>query len=126
MKRDMDLVRKILLASETAANGENDFFFVSDEYNKWFVSEHIRSMQNAGLIEAEALPDTEDPFIQHWRIDRLTWSGHDFVESVRDDETWAKTKEGVLAAKGWTFDLLREFAKGFLKKKLEDTTGVKL
>jgi hypothetical protein len=56
----------------------------------------------------------------------LTWQGHDFLDSVRDPKIWAKTKEGALAAGGFTVDLLAELAKGFLKKQIEERTGVKL
>jgi hypothetical protein len=45
---------------------------------------------------------------------------------IRDPEIWRKTKEGVGAAKGFTFDLLKDLAKGFVKKQIEDYTGVKL
>lgn len=27
-------------------------------------------------------------------LEGLTWSGHDFLDSVRDDEIWRRTKEG--------------------------------
>lgn len=56
----------------------------------------------------------------------LTWQGHDFLDSVRDPEIWEKTKNGVSVVKGFTFDLLKDLAKGLVKKQLEDYTGVKL
>jgi hypothetical protein len=57
---------------------------------------------------------------------RLSWAGHDFLDSVRDREIWAKTKNGALAAGGFTIDLIADLAKGFLKKQIEDRTGVEL
>jgi Hypothetical protein (DUF2513) len=55
-----------------------------------------------------------------------TWRGHDFIDSVRDPEIWRKTKEGAQAAGGFTIELLRELAKGFIKTQIEKHTGVKL
>ena len=56
----------------------------------------------------------------------LTPAGHDFLDSVRDPETWAKTKKAAVGAGGFTLDLLKDLAKGFLKKQIEDRTGVRL
>lgn len=63
---------------------------------------------------------------ENWHRIRLTWQGHDFLDSVRNQETWAKTKKGALAAGGWTADILKDLAKGFIKKQIEEHTGVKL
>lgn len=57
---------------------------------------------------------------------RLSWAGHDFLESIRSPEVWAKTKAGALAAGGFTVELLGDLAKGFIKKQIEDRTGIKL
>jgi hypothetical protein len=45
---------------------------------------------------------------------------------VRDPKIWAKTKDGALAAGGFTVDLLKDLAKGFVKKQIEERTGVTL
>jgi hypothetical protein len=39
---------------------------------------------------------------------------------------WTKTKKGAVAAGGFTVDLLKDLAKGFIKKQIEERTGVKL
>jgi len=57
---------------------------------------------------------------------RLSWHGHDFLDSVRSPEVWKKTKKGAEAAGGFTVDLLKDLAKGFVKKQIEEYTGVKL
>ena len=57
---------------------------------------------------------------------RLTWEGHEFLDAVRDPEVWTQTKKGAEEVKAFTFDLLKDLAKDFLKKQLEDYTGVKM
>ncbi len=57
---------------------------------------------------------------------RLTWDGHDFLDSIRDPVIWQETKEGVKKAGGFSLELLGDLAKGLLKKKIEDHTGVQL
>jgi hypothetical protein len=56
----------------------------------------------------------------------LTWEGYDFLDSVRDPVIWSRTKKGAIEAGGFTFDLLKDLAKGFLKKQIEERTGVAL
>nr|WP_264159203.1 DUF2513 domain-containing protein [Burkholderia vietnamiensis] len=48
------------------------------------------------------------------------------MDSIRSPEVWAKTKAGALAAGGFTVELLGDLAKGFIKKQIEDRTGIKL
>jgi len=47
-------------------------------------------------------------------------------DSIRSPDVWAKTKAGAYAAGGFTVELLADLAKGFIKKQIEDRTGVKL
>jgi hypothetical protein len=46
--------------------------------------------------------------------------------SVRNSETWAKTKKVAAGAGGFTIDLLRDLAMGVVKKQIEEKTGIKL
>ena len=57
---------------------------------------------------------------------RLTWAGHDYLDAVRDPEIWKQTRAGAEKVGGFTIDLLKELAKGLIKKKIEEHTGVKL
>ncbi|TAW39328.1 DUF2513 domain-containing protein (plasmid) [Rhizobium leguminosarum] len=126
MKRDMGLVRDLLLQIEGFDQGyggdiENE---VTDKKPE-VVAEHLRLLLEAKLIVGDAVPDDECAF-DHILPTRLTWSGHDFSETVRDPEIWRKTKEGALSAKGFTLDLLQDLAKGFIKKQIEERTGIAL
>jgi hypothetical protein len=58
-------------------------------------------------------------------IKAITWAGHDFLDSVCDPKIWEKTKSGAEAASGFTADLLKDLAKGFIQKQVEEYTGVK-
>jgi hypothetical protein len=57
---------------------------------------------------------------------RLTWDGHDFLESIGDDEIWKKTRHGAQEVGSWTFDLIKDLAKGFIKTQIEQRTGIAL
>ena len=77
-------------------------------------------------MRGQSVPDTVDDEIEHWEGMNLTWAGHDYLDSIRDDQIWAVAKDGVKQAGGLTFDLLKSLAKGLVKKKIEQHTGVNL
>jgi hypothetical protein len=46
---------------------------------------------------------------------RLTWFGHDFLDSVRDPAIWKATKEGAAKIGGFSVHLLGALAKGLIR-----------
>lgn len=61
-----------------------------------------------------------------WFVNGVTWSGHDFIDSIRDPDVWDRTKAGASKAGRFTVELLKDLAKGFIKKQIEDRTGISL
>jgi len=128
MRRDMDLIRELLFkleALDVRPGGILHINFDDEEiqihsYTPDDIQYHVRLLIEAGLIEPGK------GAMQGLMFRSLTWAGHDFVDSVRSPEVWAKTKKGAEAAGGFTVDLLKDLAKGFIKKQIEDLTGVKL
>src|ERR1700733_4620032 len=107
MKRNMDLIRLLLMRSEGDA-------FAKDECEKFTVEErayHVQLLIDAGMVEGLVRKGPKGE-INGAIVSRLTWSGHDFLQSVRDDTVWKKAKEHVLKpGASWTFDILKEWAK---------------
>ena len=52
-------------------------------------------------------------------VSRLTWEGHEYLDSVRDPKVWAKVT-GKLKEVGGTasIDIVKALAIGFAKEKL--------
>lgn len=127
MKRDMDLVRDLLLAIDEDPKYDGKHRLMSNDpsdfgisgYSTEVVGYHLDLLLEAGLIAGQA--GTRMPIIS-----KVTWDGHDFLDTIRDPDVWANTKEGAKKAGGFTLDLLRDLAKGLIKKKIEDHTGVQL
>ena len=65
-------------------------------------------MAEAGLIEAEDLNTIGN---YEWAPKSLKWEGHEFLDTVRNETVWAKTKE-VVKSKGGSvaFAVLKELA----------------
>ncbi len=129
MRRDPDLIRALILKLEDypLPFGAVAYFNIGDPdvtiegYEPDQVGYHGRLLVDAGYIDE---PDSRP--MGGFAFRGLTWAGHDFADSIRDPEVWKKTKGGAAAAGGWTLDLLKDLAKGLLKKKIEEHTGVSL
>jgi len=89
MKRDIELVRKILLEIESKDEPDGWIFPELEGYSEEEVNYHIKIMAEAGLIEARDL-STMNTF--EWAAINLTWEGHEFLDASRNDTIWKKSK----------------------------------
>lgn len=56
---------------------------------------------------------------------RLTNYGHDFLDAMRDEGIWSRTKDAVAQSGGnATLEIVKTIATGFLKKQIRDRTGI--
>lgn len=126
MKRDMDLIREQLLQIERLDAGtEEDLPLDMGPLEPAIFHGHLRLLKEGGLINAHEVPDDEEYFTHYLPL-RLTWAGHDFLDTIRDPEVWARTKKGANAVKSWSVDTLKEIGKGLIKKQIEEYTGVRV
>jgi hypothetical protein len=133
MKRDMNLIRELLLKIEaraippsvTVALSPHDPALAVDGFTADEIGHHLRMLVSARFIET---PNNNRPFAGDGSVifRQISWEGHDFLDSVRDPKIWDQTKKGAEAAGGFTADLLKDLAKGLVKKQIEEWTGVKL
>jgi hypothetical protein len=116
MKRDMDLVRKILLELE-GKNPKDDGLEPEQlsGHTPEEVGYHIGLLKEAGLVEAMDARSYGNPM--NWIATRLTWEGHEFLEASRNEGVWTKAKQ-IAAEKGGglTFEVLKQL----LSKLLTD------
>ena len=98
MKRDWELVRKILTALESKSSTQDILNPKEVEgYNEETVSYHIQLLIEAGLIEGTCSKVLNAPL--HCVAYRLTWGGHEFIDEIRTDTVWNKVKR-ILTDKG--------------------------
>ena len=112
MKRDMDLIRAILLERE----GET-----CQDMSAWseaLKAYHVALILDAKLAEGATFPDEEGVPVSGV-LTRLTWQGHEFLDVMRDDTIWRSVREKVLMpTASWTFGLLIEYAKSEIRTRL--------
>ena len=98
MKRDMDLIRSIMLHLESHPEADLHLTEVEVEgYEKDVVTGHLVLLQEAGFIElsVERFGGGEPPLVM---VHRISWAGHEFLEAVRSDTIWAKSTKIITSA----------------------------
>ncbi len=96
MKRDMDLLRKILIAIENKYKpGDGPVSQLAiDGYDLKTIAEHCDLLYQEGLVK-DYKPLYGDNTIQAFWVGNLTNKGYDYLELVRDDGIYNKTKTEV-------------------------------
>jgi hypothetical protein len=119
MKRDMELIRLLLVEQETDE--------APPELSKYDVKDVVYNaalLIDAGLVVGRIIPNsTGEP--EAAVILRLTWSGHDFLDATKDPGVWAKAKEKVIKpGVSWTFSILVDFLKAEAQRQLGLSLGL--
>lgn len=114
-KRDMDLIRTIMLHVEALEPGHHLHESVVEAIAQAgtpadSINYHLILLRGAGYLDMSP----------NYTIGGLTWAGHDFLDAVRDPDVWAKTKERVLSVGAWTFDIVKDVAMSIVKDSLKE------
>ncbi|MGD0223084.1 MAG: DUF2513 domain-containing protein [Terriglobia bacterium] len=97
MKRDMDLIRAVLIEVEKLPY-DGGFHHISVEgHSEEEVTYHVLLAHEHGLIDAANLTTMDGVC---WKPKRLTYQGHEFLDSARSDTVWNKAKEKLLTTTG--------------------------
>jgi hypothetical protein len=124
MVRDMDIMRQVLIEVESWDDLKPKRVVI-DGIDEVKLNREVERLYDSGDLEGIA----NSPYQSHYKIilvKDLSPKGNDLLNSIRDPEVWNKTKKGAEAAGGFTLDLIRDLAKGFIKKQIEEKTGIKL
>jgi hypothetical protein len=92
MKRDMELIRAILMGVEEFDDLPSaDDLGVSDDIRDG----HLLLLTKALLVEGIAVVPTDMGTLVQYTLSkpRLTWDGHEFLDAARDPTTWESAKK---------------------------------
>jgi len=119
MKRDMELIRKMVLAVEDAPTGFAPHPLKIAGYTEEQVGYHAYLMVDHGLAEATRVTTlaSEGP---QWVLRHLTSEGHDYAAAARDATTWRKAMS-VVQEKGGavTLDVVKALLSHLAKAGLD-------
>ena len=123
MKRDMDLVRTILLyVEENARLNQIEYIAMSEIADAYpevsqFDQEDL-DYHHKILVEAGYLTEVRAATGDGSDLGLLTWEGHEFLDKVRDPKIWRTTKSKAKAVGSWSVSILGEIAAATIKAEL--------
>jgi hypothetical protein len=116
MKRDLDLMRLILLGCEQHPHGFAPRDLVLPGYTNEQVGYHIHLLGESGLMRVADATCLGNASPQALAI-ALTNAGHDFLDATRDPTRWQRVRSVVAALGGWTIDVVRDVAVQMIKEQ---------
>ena len=122
MKRDPNLLRDIMMFMETVPSDTKTFgdsiMQAIPDVDPYDMGDHVEQLREIGFVEGAVHfygRQCQPKII----VDRITSSGHDFIQTVRKDSVWEKVKTGVLeTGKAWTIQMLFDYAKALASEHL--------
>ena len=131
MKRDMGLVREMLLQLEAWPMDLGDAVVITPEdlvpvlpgHTVTEINYHMDLIREAGFINTGG--GQGGPMLGFIYCG-LTWSGHEFLDTVRSPEVWRRTKEAVGKVGGVSIAVLVEIAKATGKAYIKEHLGLDL
>jgi hypothetical protein len=117
MKRDLQLVRKILIHFEEKDTWTYEDNVKIEGYDDKLVSYHIDIMYEAGLLNGEPTR-TKEGRIYDVLPFRLTWEGHEFLDNTKGGR-WNKILNKIMEKGGdFTFEMVKKLATKFAEDQL--------
>lgn len=121
VKRDMDLIRDLLLKIEgnPEMDGTREFFFNTPEemgisgHSIGEVAYHLKLLITAGLVDGAVTIATPMQTVRS-----LTWDGHEFLANIKNDNIWGKTKEHFASLPDVGIKIIAAFAEKLLMKQV--------
>lgn len=107
MKLNSDCVREVLLTCEEVPLNSHpplENFFTQkrlEKYSNDEISYSMKKLVEAGFVDFKTIrvwggPDFDGIFLD------ITWQGHQFLDAIRSDTVWTKTKEKISSTVGST------------------------
>lgn len=89
MKRDLDLIRLVLLEVEKNDEPTRGISVAVEGYSDVQIQYHVKLLRDAGFIVARS---GSSPEKMDYQPKSLTWAGHDFLDATRSATIWNRVK----------------------------------
>jgi hypothetical protein len=123
MKRDMDLVREILIVCAGHEHGRAPHNLAIEGYSEEQIGHHVYLMMQAGLVTA-AETTTRGHQSPQAILVSMTWDGHEFLEASRDEGLWSKAKQAAASSGGMVLDVLKAVLIGLATSAAKKAAGL--
>ena len=123
MKRDLALLRTILLRIEEVEDAPTSRYITSGEakglkkFSADVIKEHIRLLLEAHYLDGIDISDQDIP--SDWLSLRITWQGHDFLDAIRDPRIVARVKKSLKDSSSVPLEVLKQRLIRFMNDRKE-------
>ena len=122
MKRDLDLVRQLLLQIEGLPAGPPAQYRASEIEDPVLLA-HFELVIASGLVNGK-ISRSQSSRGDVISISGLTWEGHEWIEMVRSQSIWNETKSMLLDSGGaLTYELTKTAATRILRARMDGDAG---
>lgn len=94
MKRNLDLIRQMLIDIESAQGFIPLEAFEYQGFTRNEIGYHLDLLNSHGFIDAELTKDWGSNYVRGM-VKALTWEGADFLDNIRNSDVWEKTKDTI-------------------------------
>lgn len=124
MKRDIDLVRSILMQVE-GADGPLDMGDIEAcGHTEDELAYHIELMRERGLLSATIRRACGGAVVS-CRVDALTWDGRDMLDAMRSNRVWVRARRAIADSVGTaTFEVVRGVCTAIAQRMALDAAGL--
>jgi hypothetical protein len=117
----MDLIRDLLLRIESnpEMDGTREFYLNTPEemgisgYSTEEVAYNLGLLINAGFVDGAVTIGNPMQVVRG-----LTWEGHEFLDNIKNDDIWAKTKKRFSNLSGVGLRIVAALAEAELKRHM--------
>lgn len=117
MELNHDCVREILITMEKNMSlysimDSSDFDNMIVNFSSDEVEYAIRKLSEGGYIDSEFTMDG-------YFVKNMTWDGHQFLDTIRNEKVWTSTKEYVKKFGSFSIPVIQQLATSISKKMLD-------
>ncbi|WP_426458447.1 DUF2513 domain-containing protein [Staphylococcus nepalensis] len=122
MKLNFECVRDLLLEIEEIKTYKKDLrisdlhnLAVNEKYSYEDIEYSLLKLKQADFLKVTVTERSNSLSVVS--VGNITWSGHEFLDNVRDNETWSKVKDIASKGTNMSITLMGKLAFQYLAKK---------
>ncbi len=117
MKRNMNLIRKLLFYFEETQDTEHEDLPKIEGYDAKLIKYHIFLMHDSNLLHCNPVKSKTTDAILYLTPLNLTWEGAEFLEQIRSDDTWNKINQTIVSKGGvLTFSVINQVVEDLVEQ----------
>ena len=115
MKRNWDIIRNILVSVEEMDVNKRVLHLKDFKgLDQYICSYHVELLFQAKLLDgyiSKVISQDKSKQANDFSINKLTWEGHEFLDSIREEKVWKKIKDKFNdTSVSVSFDILKSIA----------------